>query len=577
MTDLTRNRITQEALEQSESPNSISNGRSSNEIKRKMSETEFNCSTNSENRKRRRSLPGGGDSIDDDVSSSSGSDRPQSTSDSREEGSSSNNSGEENEGKLPMDHYLSSTRKKYHYFYSTSSKSATTSSRGSISQGAESSSGSKKDESSMTECHAEGSFPRGTTSDFTSKDSSSSDSGSKQQEHVYHTAQEQQHQLHHHGGTASTSRAEGSSNDDETSRIKSSGPSVILMGRRKGDFFSEELSFSSDVTNLGQSQHQSQHDSSGHSSQRRPTNTGRTERRSSNNTSNSDIDAIIQRAQCAWKSSESSSFSDEMINKDESRASFSNGSTGKETPGIRQHKGLVNYISRKRDYKECRSSCSSSAISSKGGSNDESGGSLNTSCLDGITSEGNVGDGGLSSSYCSGGDNGYKDSESSGSSSDSDALSSKKSQVETSVNIEPSKKVHFHHITRDHLPQGTISEPPSRTPSTTTPTSSSTTPLEPQSSSSTTPVPPQYVLNPVIFTPPPLKQHHALPVYLDYCLMKRMEAALTNSQESQKQLNEWDTMMGLKSSHSYTMTRSTRSRKKLHNLTKKWLKKLGDK
>ncbi len=66
-----------------------------------------------------------------------------------------------------------------------------------------------------------------------------------------------------------------------------------------------------------------------------------------------------------------------------------------------------------------------------------------------------------------------------------------------------------------------------------------------------------------------------LPVHLDRSLLARMDKVLTNSHDSLQMLKTWDKGMGLKSTHSKTMTQSARSRKKLHTKIKRMIKMLN--
>ncbi|KAL7464671.1 hypothetical protein ACHAXS_005004 [Conticribra weissflogii] len=68
---------------------------------------------------------------------------------------------------------------------------------------------------------------------------------------------------------------------------------------------------------------------------------------------------------------------------------------------------------------------------------------------------------------------------------------------------------------------------------------------------------------------------HMLPVHLHHSLLARMDKVLTNSHDSLQMLKAWDKGMGLKSTHSKTMTQSARSRKKLHTKIKRMIKMLN--
>ncbi|KAL7465687.1 hypothetical protein ACHAXS_006009 [Conticribra weissflogii] len=490
-------------------------------------------------KKRRRSLltssvngndGGGGGTGEDDAMSSSSSDRPQSTSDSREEGLSSNNSSEENEHNFPIAHLRSSSKKKLSKSASTSTKSATTtsSSSNSLREGEFADpigcffDGGAAEETAKKSSRLGGMLSgRGAASDFTSEDVSSSDSAGKQ----------------HH-----SSDSKGCSDDKESSTA-SEKPSYFKQGSSR-----EEISIGSDF-NFGQPGSQLDAPSASKESDNR--------RFSCNTSSCSDIDAIIRRAQNAGKSSASSSSSDDFADQTcKSTNGIGNCLFDRTRAGIHEHRGFIDRKTAAHQSSENDSGSSNrSAVSSKGGSKDTSlGGSFSTSILDGIASVDNIGDGALSSS-CSGGDNLNKLSESGGSSSDSDNVSTKESQDKESQRFEPMESdVAAASFPQVPLPQVSV------TPTLTTPGNA------PQLGT---------ILNQA-FLVPPARPRQVLPIYLDFFLMKRIEATLIKSQESHQRLRDWDAMMGLGSSHSITMTRSARSRKKLHNFTKKWLKKIGD-
>lgn len=472
----------------------------------------------------------GGGTGEDDTMSNSSSDRPQSTSDSREEGLSSNNSSEENERNLPIARLRSSSKKKDAKSASTSTKSATTtsSSSNSIPEGEFADPIGRFFDSGAAESTARkssrlgGGFSgRGATSDLTSDDVSSSESAGKQH--------------------CSSDSDKHCSNDKELSTTLEK-PSDLKLGTSR-----KEFAISSDFNFDKLSSRLDAPSESKESSDRRL---------SCNVSSGSDIDAIIRRAQNAGKSSASSSSSDDFSGQI-SKPSYgiSNFLVDGTKTGIHEHKGLIGRRARTCQSSENESGSSNrSAVSSRGGSKDESmGGSFSTSNLDGIASVDNIGEGALSSS-CSGGDNLNKLSDG-GSSSDSDVVSIRENQVEKTQSVERMETgAVAASFLQDPLPQVSV-------------TSSSMIPGNSAQLGS--------MSNQAFFVPP-ARPHQVLPVHLDYFLMKRKEAILLKSQESHQRLREWDAMMGLGSSHSITMTRSARSRKKLLNFTKKCLKKLTD-
>ncbi|KAL7469745.1 hypothetical protein ACHAXS_010919 [Conticribra weissflogii] len=284
--------------------------------------------------------------------------------------------------------------------------------------------------------------------------------------------------------------------------------------------------------------------------------------------SGSDIDAIIRRAKYASKpTADSSSSSDEISFFNE--AKYSDPSIADKAPRIKN-----------TSIADAPSVCNSSKTSDSNGGLE----SITTSCLDGIASDIDLGEGGFFAAE-SGSEIVAKNADSSSSDREIgnhkspavDKLDRTESTVphdDESLQAASDQQARKSESSKDFHQSSVRENPIQFMPYQNDSAPSSGTENIYQQSNQNYPlrVDISSILNTSYLSEAQVQK--LPPIHLDCSLIKRLDEALTKSHESLEMLKKWDASMGLKSSHSKTMTQSARSRKKLHSKIKRLVKKL---